>query len=158
MQRRILLRRGLVLGHTVFVRQWHILPDWQHERDNLSARLALPCARAGQPRAMSDRKLLQCDWSLCICAMYAWLILQCNRPQCGGRTLPRRLLVWRRLFGIHAERVQSGLLLCSWLGRTDAHQPGLFYQCLSSDCICRMRARRLCHARTSDSLHCLLVG
>jgi hypothetical protein len=57
MQRRLLLRRRLVDRDTALVRDWHLLSDWQHQHDHLSAWRDLPCARAGQLHAESDRQL-----------------------------------------------------------------------------------------------------
>ena len=55
MQWWVFLPGGRDQRHAAFVRDWHLLSEWQFQLDHLPSGRVLPCARAGQLHAESNR-------------------------------------------------------------------------------------------------------
>ena len=83
MQRRVLLRRGLVDGDAVFVHCWLILSDRKLQHGHMPARVVLRFARTGQLHAESDRLVLRHDKSHNICAVHCGVILPDAGSECS---------------------------------------------------------------------------
>jgi hypothetical protein len=126
-QRRVLLRRGLVDCDSVLVRQWHVLPDRQLQHDDMSSRFVLPRARAGELYAESDRQLLQHDGSVGLCVVHGRLLLQCHAIDQSIWNVHCRLLLPDGLDSHHRNwSMHCGLLLSVKRSRSGRLRSGFF--------------------------------
>jgi hypothetical protein len=92
-QRRVLLRRGLVDCHGVFMHNRHLLPDWKLEYDRLLCGRILPRARAGELYAEPDRLVLRHDGFVSLCAVHGGVVLRHVRSERADGQLQRRVLL-----------------------------------------------------------------
>jgi hypothetical protein len=127
-QRRVLLRRGLVDCDSVLVRQWHVLPDRQLQHDDMSSRFVLPRARAGELYAESDRQLLQHDGSVGLCVVHGRFVLPDLGFECTDGQLHCRLLLPDGLERGNAGFVSADDIL-SDRESCDHHMPCVFILC-----------------------------
>ncbi len=118
MQRWVSLRRGLVDCDSVCLRCGHILPDRQHQLDQLSSGRILPYTRAGHVHAESGWKLLQQHGPLGLRPLHGRFILLHYRAERTDGQLQRRLPLSDRLEfdGASSLPADDILPLCQFRG------------------------------------------